>query len=106
MTAPDFVSSYKRTLSPKLVAEFSYFLWVLKNAQKYNDGTLTDFGEVGVHALDDHTLRLDLEHPAPYFLNLIAGRTWYPVYLPAIEKNGAVDDRGNQRWTRPDCICG
>ena len=66
----------------------------------------TDFGEVGVHALDDHTLRLDLEHPAPYLLNLIAGRTWYPVYLPAIEKTGAADDRGNQRWTLPDSFVG
>ncbi len=43
-----------------------------------------------MHALDEHTLRLDLEHPAPYLLNLIAGRTWYPVYLPAIEKTGAL----------------
>ncbi len=108
LTAQDFVNSYKRTLTPRLAAEFSYFLWVLKNAQKYNDpnGGLTDFGEVGVHALDDHTLRLDLEHPAPYFLNLVAGRTWYPIYLPAIEKTGAADDRANQRWTLPDSFVG
>ncbi len=106
LTAQDFVNSYRRTLSPRLAAEFSYFLWVLKNAQQYNNGGLIDFGEVGVHALDEHTLRLDLEHPAPYLLNLIAGRTWYPVYLPAIEKTGALDDRGNQRWTRPDSFVG
>ena len=106
LTATDFVHSFRRTLSPRLGAEFSYFLWVLKNAQKYNDGVLTDFDEVGVHALDAHTLRLDLEHPAPYFLNLIAGRTWYPVYLPAVEKSGAVDDHGNQRWTRPESFVG
>ena len=106
LTAPEFVRSFQRTLSPKLGAEFSYFLWVLKHAKNYNEGTLTDFAQVGVHAPDDHTLRLDLEHPAPYLLNLIAGRTWYPVYLPAIEKTGPVDERGNQRWTQPDSFVG
>ncbi len=106
LVAGEFVRSFQRTLSPRLGAEFSYFLWVLKNAKPYNEGTLTDFAQVGVHATDDHTLRLDLEHPAPYLLNLIAGRTWYPVYLPAIEKTGPVDQHGNQGWTRPDTFVG
>ena len=101
LVAADFVNSWKRVLSPKLGAEFSYFLWPLKNARPYNEGTLTDFTQVGVHAPDEHTLRVELEHPAPYLLNSMAGRTWYPVYLPGVEKTGALDERNNQAWTLP-----
>ena len=101
LVAADFVGSWRRVLAPKLGAEFSYFLWPIKNARPYNEGTLTDFAQVGIHATDEHTLRVDLEHPAPYLLNSMAGRTWYPVYLPAVEKTGAPDERNNQAWTLP-----
>ena len=104
--AADFVGSWRRVLSPRLGAEFSHFLWPIKNARPYNEGTLTDFAQVGVHALDEHTLRVELEHPAPYLLNSMAGRTWYPVFLPGVEKGGAPDDRANQAWTRPENFVG
>ena len=106
LTARDFVHSYRRVLSPKLGAEFSYYLWVLKNAEAYNSGKLTDFDQVGVHAPDDLTVRLDLAHPTPYLFNLLIQRTCYPVCLPNIEKFGAFDDRTNQAWTRPEHFVG
>ncbi len=106
LTARDFVASFRRVLSPKLGAEFSYYLWVLKNAEAYNHGQVTDFDQVGVHALDDHTLRLDLAHPAPYLFNLLMQRTCYPVNIANIEKFGAVDDRSNLAWTRPENFVG
>ncbi len=106
LTAHDFVNSYRRVLSPKLGAQFSYYLWMLKNAEAYNHAQTTDFDQVGVHAVDDRTLRLDLEHPAPYLFNLLIQRTLYPVYLPGIEKFGAADDRSNLQWTRPENFVG
>ena len=106
LTARDFVASFKRVLSPKLGAEFSYYLWVLKNAEAYNHGEITDFDQVGVHAPDDLTVRLDLEHPTPYLFNLLMQRTCYPVYLPNIEKFGAMDDRTNLAWTKPENFVG
>ncbi len=101
LTATDFVNSYRRELDPKLGAEVSYYVWPLKNAEAYNKGKITDFAQVGVHAIDAHTLRVDLEHPTPYLLRSMLQRMWFPVYLPAIEKTGALDDRSNQRWTLP-----
>ena len=106
LTARDFVGSFQRVLSPKLGAEFSYYLWVLKNGEAYTRQQITDFGQVGVHAVDDHTLRLDLEHPTPYLFNLLMQRTCYPVCLPNIQKFGAVDDRSNLAWTRPENFVG
>ena len=106
LTAHDFVGSFRRALSPKLAGLLSYYLWPLKNAEAYNKGTLKDFEQVGAHAVDDHTLRLDLEHPTPYLLRLLLQRYYFPVYLPGVEKTGGVEDRGNQRWTLAENFVG
>ena len=101
ITAPQYVRSWQRALSPQMAGELSYYLDPLKNAEKYRKGTLKDFTQVGVHAVDDHTLRLDLEHPTPFLFRLLLQRFYFPVYLPGIEKTGKLDDRSNLQWTRP-----
>ena len=84
-----------------MAGELSYYLDPLKNAEKYRRGTLQDFDQVGVHAVDDRTLRLDLEHPTPFLFRLLLQRYYFPVYAPAIEKTGRFEDRSNLQWTRP-----
>ena len=106
LTARDFVGSWRRALSPKLAGLLSYYLFPLKNAEAYNKGTLKDFEQVGVHAVDDHTLRVDLAHPTPYLLRLMLQRYYFPVYLPGVEKGGGLEDRGNQNWTRAEHFVG
>ena len=54
VTAEDFIYSYRRMLSPKLGAEYSYMLHAVKNAEAYNRGTISDFGEVGFKATSPH----------------------------------------------------
>lgn len=46
---------------------------------------------VGLEALDDLTLRITLERPTPYFLDLVAFGVFHPVYRPAVE-GWRVDD--------------
>ncbi len=106
LTAYDFVMSWKRALSPKLAGLLSYYLFPLKNAEAYNKGQLKDFEQVGVHAVDDHTLRVDLEHPTPYLLRLMLQRYYFPVYLPGVLGGGGSEDRGNQNWTRAENFVG
>ncbi len=96
--AQDFVYGWKRHLSPKLASEYSYMLWCLKNGRAYNEGAITDFDEVGVKALDDKTLEVTLEYPAPYFLSMQIHYAWFPVLQSNIEEFGAIDDRIS-RWT-------
>ena len=38
VTADDFLFAYRRMLSPKLASEYSYMLYVMKNAEAYNTG--------------------------------------------------------------------
>jgi len=105
VTAADFVYSIQRILSPALAAENAYMLWAIKNAQGFNAGTVPDFSEVGVTALDDRTLQITLERPTPYLLALAAHPTWFPVHRATIEKFGRIDERSTA-WTRPGNLVG
>lgn len=100
VTAQDFVFAYRRILSPNLAAEYASLLYALKNGQAYNGGKITDPTQVGVRAVDDRTLVLDLEHPVPYMPTMVCHTAFYPLPRTTIEKYGAVDSRGNT-WTRP-----
>lgn len=100
VTANDFVRSYQRMLSPSMGSPYAYMLHLLKNGRAFNLGTLTDFNEVGVKALDDNTLQLTLEQPTPSFLSQLNHWSWFPVHLPTILKHGKMDELGTS-WTQP-----
>ena len=99
VVARDFLESYKRMLAPTLASEYSYMHYVVKNAQAYNEGRITDFDQVGYKVLDDHTFQVTLENSTPYFLSLLLHHSWFPVHLPTIRKYGDPYLRGS-KWTR------
>lgn len=111
LVAEDFVKSYKRQLSPSFGALYPEMLFKLRNAQAFNEGKLKDFDEVGVRALDEHTLEMSLNGPIPYFLSVLLHFTWYPVPTHVIEKFGELEGRFSRpdadgktdfnKWTRP-----
>ena len=98
MTANDFVWSWWRALQPALGNLYAYMLFPIENAQEYYEGALTDFSKVGAKALDENTLQVTLNHPTPYFLQLLDHYSLFPVHQETIEKFGAADERGT-RWT-------
>lgn len=87
VTAYDFEFSWKRALSPELGSEYAYQLWYLKNGEAYTSKKITDPEQVGVKALDDYTLEVQLESPTPYFLSLLTFTTYLPVCKNVVEKN-------------------
>lgn len=98
LTAQNFAYSWQRMLSPKLAAEYAYMLHCIKNAKAYNEGTITDFSQVGIKAIDDHTFQVSLENPTPYFVSMQVNFMWMPVHRATIEKFGAQEARGT-KWT-------
>lgn len=78
VTAKDFEFAWKRVLDPKTTSNYAYQLYYLKNGEKANKGKV-GLDQVGVKALDDKTLQVELENPTPYFLELTAFYTYYPV---------------------------
>lgn len=105
LTADDFVKSYRRILSPGIASEYRYLHYVVTNAQAYAEGKLKDFSQVGYQAVDEHTLRITLREPTPYFLAMLSHPSWYPVPLATIEKFGGADKRGTD-WTKPGNFVG
>ncbi|MDQ8196895.1 peptide ABC transporter substrate-binding protein [Pelagicoccus enzymogenes] len=103
VTAQDFVYSYRRMLTPELGAKYAQLLHIIKNAREYNEGTLKDFGRVGVKALDDYTLELTLAGPTPHLLNLIKHPTWSPVHPATIEAYGGIA-KPDSNWTRESYV--
>lgn len=99
VTAEDFVWSWQRMLSPNLASEFAYQLFTVKNARQFNKGDITDFSQVGVKALSDKILTVELEYPTPYFLTLLAHYSTYAVHPPTVLAHGAMDEPGTL-WTR------
>lgn len=83
LSAHDFEKSWKDILTPGFPAPCAYLLYPIKNAESYAKGLCT---EVGIHALDDHTLRVELEQPTPYFLSLTA----FPLLLPVPAHNNKL----------------
>lgn len=99
VTAHDFLFSFKRILSPALGAPYAYMLYPMRGAESFHKGIETNFETVGVQALDASTLIIELENPTPYFLNLLAHNTWWPVHPQTVLKHGSITDRIS-KWTK------
>jgi oligopeptide transport system substrate-binding protein len=105
VTSHDFVRAYERALSPSFFNQYAYMLYYVTNAEAFHKGEIKEFNRVGFDPIDDHTLRIELVNPTPYFLSLLNHHSWFPVHIPTIEKHGQVFERGN-RWTRPENFVG
>ncbi|MDX8363169.1 MULTISPECIES: peptide ABC transporter substrate-binding protein [Bacillaceae] len=85
LTAHDFEYAWKWVLqNPE--ANYAYILDYVKNAEAARNGEV-DLSEVGVKALDDLTLEVQLENPTAYFLELTAFYTYFPVNSKVSEAN-------------------
>ena len=105
VTAQDFVFSYKRILTPAFGSQYVDRLFVMKGAEDYFKEKIKDFDQVGVKALDDHTLQIELVGPTPYLLSLLQHPTWFPVNPKTILKFGTISDR-DTKWTLPENYVG
>lgn len=95
LVAQHFIDGWERLLNPKTAAEYAYFLYGVKNAKKYNQGAITNFADVGIKAIDDLTLEVQLEQSMSFFPYLWTHHSTYPLRKDLVEKFG-------DRWTRPE----
>ena len=79
LTAHDFVFGIKRGLEPVTAAQYSYQIYYIKNAEKYNTGETKDFSEVGIKAIDDYTVQIELGAPCTFFLQLLTNSIYFPL---------------------------
>ena len=80
LTSADFVYAWKRALLPSTGSEYASQFYPIVNAEAFNTEKLTDFAQVGITALDAHTLQVRLSSSTPYFPDLCAFATYLPVH--------------------------
>ena len=100
----DFAYSWERILSPDLGAQYADMLYVIKNAEKFHKGDIKDFSKVGI-SITKNKLKVELENPTPYFLNILTHYSTWPVHPETVEQYGGMISRNNQ-WTRVDNFVG
>ena len=83
---------------PAITSEYAYQLYYIKNGRLINTGKEKDITKLGVVAKDPQTLVVTLENPTPFFIQLCAFRTLYPVPKHVISKFK------DQEWTREENI--
>lgn len=98
VTANDFVYAWKKTVDPASGAAFAYlFEGVLANAIEIQKGEKS-IDELGVKALDDQTLEIQLVANVPYFKGLLTTPTFFP------QNQKYVAEKGNRYSTTSESM--
>lgn len=104
VNAHDVVYSIRRALNPDTPSNLANLLYVIKHAEEVNTGqdargnpTQLTLADIGVEAVDNHTMTFTLEHPAAYFPTILGNPIAYPVPEWAINEWG-------DKWIEPGWI--
>lgn len=100
VTADDFVYSFQRAVDPATASPYSWYMEYTKmeNAKDIIAGK-KDKSELGVKAVDAHTLEIQLDTAVPYFVMMMGHTTVKPVHQATVEKFG-------DKWTKPGNFVG
>ncbi len=89
VTAADFEYAWKTVVNPKTAAAYGPQMEeIIKNATPILKGEM-DPEKLGVKALDDKTLQVELENPVPIFKELLTTGTFFPQKKAWLEKQGS-----------------
>jgi len=95
VTAHDFEYSIRRWLAPTNCSGYSIFLYDIRGARAFHEGMVAASSRLGVRAVDDWTLAVELEEPVAQFLHIVA--RLFPVPRHVVQARGAA-------WADPSSI--
>jgi len=100
VTANDFVYSFRRAVDPVTASPYSWYLEMttMVNAADIIAGK-KDKSTLGVKAIDDYTLEVQLASSVPYFVMMMGHTTMMPVHQATVEKYG-------DNWTKAENFVG
>ncbi|SMR81625.1 oligopeptide transport system substrate-binding protein [Aliiroseovarius halocynthiae] len=98
VTAQDFVYAWQRLADPATASEYQWYVEVmnLKNAGPVMAGE-APLSDLGVKAIDDHTLEVTLASSLPYFAKTTTHASTFPA------PKWAIDEHGTD-WIKPENI--
>jgi oligopeptide transport system substrate-binding protein len=102
LTAHDFVFSFRRLVDPATASKYATNGHIFKGGAAISRGEAAP-ASLGVRALDDLTLEVELENPLPYVLSFLTFYSFMPVprhLLEDLARRGIDADL----WTRPEHV--
>jgi oligopeptide transport system substrate-binding protein len=95
LTASDFERTYERLFTPEAgetggstAGANSYQTATnIKGAVAHLDGSIDDFSEVGVRAVDEHVLEIELESPTPGLLMSLTHPSMLPLHMDTVDEH-------------------
>lgn len=98
VTAHDFEYAWKRVMDPENAFIYNFLVQAtIKNGVEIGAGE-AELDDLGVTAIDDTTLEVELFEPKPFFTSLMA----FPTFLPQNQK--AVEEFGDEYGTAADKV--
>lgn len=86
--AQDFEYALRRLVDPATASDYSFLVTsLIKNAGEINSGNMP-VEELGVKAVDEKTLTIELNNPTGYFLSMLSMSQLCPVRQDLVEKYG------------------
>jgi ABC-type oligopeptide transport system substrate-binding subunit/tRNA A-37 threonylcarbamoyl transferase component Bud32 len=93
VTAHDIEFAWKRVLDPEVNSPAASWLYDVRGAKDFHQGQSSNADSLGVKAIDDFTLSVELEAPTSYFLHIIGFSITYPIPKHVFEIHG-------EEWTK------
>lgn len=86
LTADAFVYSWRRLVDPATASDYNYMIDMVKNANEIMAEEM-DPSELGIRAIDEKTLEITLAVATPYFLEICAFPTTFPLREDIVSKD-------------------
>jgi len=74
VTAHDFVFAWRKAVDPATASQYAFIMYPVKNGEAINRGDLP-IESLGVRAVSDDVLEVELENPIAYFDKLVGNGT-------------------------------
>ncbi|MFI3209376.1 MAG: peptide ABC transporter substrate-binding protein, partial [Eubacteriales bacterium] len=114
IVAADYVYGLQRLMDPATACDYAFIGMIVKNGTAINSGEMA-VEELGITAIDDYTLQIELEYAATYFLSMLTMSQYLPTRQDIVEEYGqdfAADPEKNvysgpfviSDWTHGDEI--
>ncbi|MGI9286152.1 MAG: peptide ABC transporter substrate-binding protein, partial [Pseudomonadales bacterium] len=88
VTAHNFVFAWRTLVDPATASKYAFIMEPVKHAAAITRGERKP-DELGVQALDDFTLKVELHAPTPYFVGMTAFPAFYPIRKDFYQQRGA-----------------
>ncbi|MGX6978211.1 peptide ABC transporter substrate-binding protein [Vagococcus elongatus] len=87
VTAHDYVFAWQRAHADTNAGENAHLFSSIKNSEAiiFGDKPAT---ELGISAIDDYTLKVELTYPTPYFTALLASSAFFPLNEAYVKEQG------------------